>query len=180
MLPMYFLNDFEMVPVAPIITGITVVFTFHIRWICIVRSLYFKIFFSFFFNYITVSWDGNIYQYACPLFTISDYNTWLIIRNSFVRSYLLIPQYGDLSPLSCFYCFWHMFVPVFCIQLHSHFLTDVVVQLCPQSIMPFDVLFLCKYWARRYYMIYSLIKFLAEPACAHNCAYVVACSPTSA
>jgi hypothetical protein len=26
----YFLNDFEMVPVAPIITGITLVFTFHL------------------------------------------------------------------------------------------------------------------------------------------------------
>jgi hypothetical protein len=26
----YFLNDFEMVPVTPIITGITLVFTFHI------------------------------------------------------------------------------------------------------------------------------------------------------
>jgi hypothetical protein len=25
----YFLNDFEMAPVAPIITGITLVFTFH-------------------------------------------------------------------------------------------------------------------------------------------------------
>ena len=31
MLLMYFLNDFEMVPVAPIITGITLVFTFHMR-----------------------------------------------------------------------------------------------------------------------------------------------------
>ena len=31
MLPTYFLNDFEMVRVAPIITGITVVFTVHIR-----------------------------------------------------------------------------------------------------------------------------------------------------
>ena len=39
----YFLNDFEMVPVAPIITGITVVFTLHIRRISIIRSLYFKI-----------------------------------------------------------------------------------------------------------------------------------------
>ena len=38
----YFLNDFEMVPVAPITTGITVVFTFHIRWFSIVRSLYLK------------------------------------------------------------------------------------------------------------------------------------------
>jgi hypothetical protein len=39
----YFLNDFEMVPVAPIITGITIVFTFHILCISIVSSLYFKI-----------------------------------------------------------------------------------------------------------------------------------------
>jgi hypothetical protein len=34
-----FLNDFEMVPVAPITTGITLVFTFHMRCISIVRSL---------------------------------------------------------------------------------------------------------------------------------------------
>jgi hypothetical protein len=40
----YFLNDSEMVPVVPIITGITLVFTFHMRCISIVRSLYFKIF----------------------------------------------------------------------------------------------------------------------------------------
>ena len=40
----YFLSDLEMVPVVPIITGITLVFTFHMRCISIVRSLYFKIF----------------------------------------------------------------------------------------------------------------------------------------
>ena len=40
----YFLNVFEIVPVAPIITGITFVFTVHMRCISIVRSLYFKIF----------------------------------------------------------------------------------------------------------------------------------------
>ena len=40
----YFLNDFEIVPIAPIITGITFVFTFHMRCISIVRSLYFRIF----------------------------------------------------------------------------------------------------------------------------------------
>jgi hypothetical protein len=32
-----------MVPVAPIITGITAAFTFHMCWIYIIRSLYFKI-----------------------------------------------------------------------------------------------------------------------------------------
>jgi len=41
MLLTYFLNDF---PVAPIITGITFVFTFHKRCISIVRFLYFRIF----------------------------------------------------------------------------------------------------------------------------------------
>ena len=43
MLLTYFLNYFEMVPVAPIITGITFVFTFHMCCISIVRSLYFRI-----------------------------------------------------------------------------------------------------------------------------------------
>ena len=47
MLLAYFLNDFEIVPVAPIITGITFVFTFHMRCISIVRSLYFRIFHGF-------------------------------------------------------------------------------------------------------------------------------------
>jgi len=40
MLLTYFLNDFEIVPVAPIITGITFVFTFHMSCISILRSLY--------------------------------------------------------------------------------------------------------------------------------------------
>ena len=44
MLLTYFLNDFEIVPVAPIITGITFGFTLHMRCISIVRSLYFRIF----------------------------------------------------------------------------------------------------------------------------------------
>ena len=43
MLLTYFLNEFEIVPVAPIITGITFVFTFHMRCITIERS-YFRIF----------------------------------------------------------------------------------------------------------------------------------------
>jgi len=44
MLLTYFLNYFEIVPVAPVITGITFVFTFNMYCISIVRSLYFKIF----------------------------------------------------------------------------------------------------------------------------------------
>jgi hypothetical protein len=44
MLLAYFLNDFEMVPVAPIISGNTFVFTFHMLCISVIRSLYFRIF----------------------------------------------------------------------------------------------------------------------------------------
>jgi hypothetical protein len=44
----YFLNDFEMVPIAPIITGITHVFTFHIRCIYIITLLLLLLFFFFF------------------------------------------------------------------------------------------------------------------------------------
>ena len=40
MLLRYCLIDFEMVPVALIVTGITFAFTFHKRWISIMRSLY--------------------------------------------------------------------------------------------------------------------------------------------
>ena len=39
MLLTYFLNDSEIVPVAPVITGITFVFTFHMRRISVVTSL---------------------------------------------------------------------------------------------------------------------------------------------
>jgi hypothetical protein len=40
----YFLNDFEMVPVAPVITGTTFVFPLHMRRTPSVRFLYFRIF----------------------------------------------------------------------------------------------------------------------------------------
>ena len=48
----YFLNDFEIVPVAPIITGITFVFTFHMRCISVLRSLYFRIFSAFLITFL--------------------------------------------------------------------------------------------------------------------------------
>jgi hypothetical protein len=48
----YLLNDFEMVPVAPIITGITLVFTFHICCISIVRSLL-----TYLLTYLLTPWS---------------------------------------------------------------------------------------------------------------------------
>ena len=39
----YCLRNSKMVPITPIFTGITFAFTFHMRWISIMKSLYFKI-----------------------------------------------------------------------------------------------------------------------------------------
>jgi len=44
MLLRYCLSDFEVVPLTHIITGIAFAFTFHMRWISVVGSLYFGIF----------------------------------------------------------------------------------------------------------------------------------------
>jgi len=54
MLLTYFLNDFEIVPIAPIITGITFVFTFHMRCVSVVRPLYFRIFSAFIITIIII------------------------------------------------------------------------------------------------------------------------------
>jgi hypothetical protein len=51
MLIKYFLNDSEMVWVAPIITGITFVFTFHVHCISTERSVYFRIFVAYYYYY---------------------------------------------------------------------------------------------------------------------------------
>jgi hypothetical protein len=48
MLLWYFLNDFDIVPIAPIRTGITFVFTFYIHCILSVRYLKLKFISSFF------------------------------------------------------------------------------------------------------------------------------------
>jgi hypothetical protein len=113
----YILNDFEMVPVAPIITGITPVSTSHIRCISTVRSLYFKIFPASFLNHIPVSWNCNIYQHTCSLFIIAYYNVWLVNGDGPVSLYLMVPQYGYLTSSTCFYWFWYMFIPVFLLLL---------------------------------------------------------------
>jgi hypothetical protein len=44
MLLRYFLGDFEMVPIASTITGVTFVFKFHTRTVSVVTPLYFRTF----------------------------------------------------------------------------------------------------------------------------------------
>jgi hypothetical protein len=99
---------------------------------------------SLFFNHISVSWDCYIYQHTCYLFIIPDYNVWLVIEDGHVSSYLLIPQYGYLTSLTCFYWFWYMFIAVFfclivpvfpCIcwsvAVHSHYHVVLYTVLLP-------------------------------------------------
>ena len=72
MLLTYFLNDSEIVPVAPVITGITFVFTFHTRCMFVVRSLYFRIFsasflITFLSPEIATSINIHYYYYCGPV-----------------------------------------------------------------------------------------------------------------
>ena len=55
MLLRYFLNGSQMVPFATITTGIASVFTFHVRRISVVRSLYIEVFSVFCLDRISVS-----------------------------------------------------------------------------------------------------------------------------
>ena len=107
----YFLNDFEMVPVAPIITGITFVFTFHMCCISIVRFLYFKIFSaSFLITFLSPAIATS--KHTNSLLIVTYYDVWCVVGEGSVCLHLLIPQYGYLASLASFYLFWYNFTPV--------------------------------------------------------------------
>jgi hypothetical protein len=79
MLLTYFLNDFEIVPVAPIITGITFVFTFHMRCNSVVRSLYFKIFSaSFLITFLSTSINIHV-PFSLSRVIMSGLLLWIVL-----------------------------------------------------------------------------------------------------
>jgi hypothetical protein len=94
MLFRHFLNDFEMVPVAPIITDVTFFFTFHMHCISVVSSAYFKIFSGFFLYQIFISWNYNIYEHTYFFSIATDYDIRFIVNDGSVSFHLMIPQYG--------------------------------------------------------------------------------------
>jgi hypothetical protein len=57
----YYLNNPEMVPVAPVITGTTFIFTFLMRYISIAKSLCFKMFSASFLINVVLPAIANIY-----------------------------------------------------------------------------------------------------------------------
>jgi len=162
----YFLNDLEMVPMAPVTTGITLAFTYHIRCISIVRSLYFKILLASFLitclspeiatsinMHVPFSWSRIIKSGFLMGIVLSVYTCW------FHCIVTLPPWFVTTDFGTCSYqCFF--------VQLHPYFLAYVEVYLRTHFIMPFYILFFCQYWACWYYMVYCLIKFLAQSAFA--------------
>ena len=86
----FFFKLLVTIPVAPIITGTIVHFSFHIRCISIQKLLY--------FNFFSASFcTCHIYQCACFLFFVFNYYIWPICCNFFVCVYCLIPQHCDIS-----------------------------------------------------------------------------------
>ena len=80
MLLKFFLNHFEMVPLSPIITGITYVFTFHMPCIPIVKSAYFKILSVSLLNRF-LSPEISTFTNIQVLFHFTHYDVWFIVRN---------------------------------------------------------------------------------------------------
>ena len=126
MLLTYFLNDFEMFPVAPIITGITFVFTYHMRCISVLRSLYFRIFSgSFVITFLSPEIATSINIHV--LFSLSR----IIMSGLLLEWFCQFELVDSTVWLRClpglFLLFWYMFVPAFFVQLYSCFLTYVEV-----------------------------------------------------
>ena len=81
MLLRYCVNDFEMVPVARIITGVTFAFIFHMCWISVVRSLYFRIFSASFGllkleHLLTHMFLFRCHKLRCPVIVWNVFTCW--------------------------------------------------------------------------------------------------------
>ena len=98
MLLRYCLFEFVMVPVAPIITGITFAFTIHISWIYIVRSLQFKIFSaSFLIKFLTQRIATSFNVHVPFFFTIMISGLLLgivpLVRTCWFHNMLTLPSW---------------------------------------------------------------------------------------
>jgi hypothetical protein len=85
------MNDFQVVPVALIIAGITFVFTFHMLFTFILRSLYSVIFSAYVF--ITFMSPEMATSISIHVFFLTDYNIHFIVWNVSVGLHLLIPLF---------------------------------------------------------------------------------------
>jgi hypothetical protein len=144
MLLRYCVNDFEMVPVASIITGITFTFTFHMRWISVTRSLHSKIF--------SVSY---LITFLCPgIATSINMNVPFLLTRIVMSGFLL----GIV--LSVHTCWFHYMVTVHSWLVSTDFGTWSYQYYC------------CCCCCRNVYQLYTQIYllqstgiFLTAPSC---------------
>ena len=165
----YFLNDFEIVPVAPIITGITFVFLFHMSCISNVRSSYFRILpASFLITFLSpeIATSINIHV-LCSLSRIIMSGLLLGIVLSvctcWFHNMLTLSPWLVCTDFST--CSYHCFIFV---QLYPCFLAYVEVQMCTHSIMSFYVLYYYYYY---YYYYHLYAGHLQWYNCNKPCLY---------
>ena len=80
-----------MVPVAPVITSITFVFTFHVCSVLVVRSLYFRIFLvSFLITFLSPEIATSMNTHVV-FFIITDYDVRLIVMDGSVGLHWSVP-----------------------------------------------------------------------------------------
>jgi hypothetical protein len=99
------------IPVAPMITGVTKLFMFHIRWISVLKFLYFNFFRapSVLHSYPMVLLHVSVSQFYIFCF---NYYVGPICQNLPISLYPLIPQYCYIFMLTC--RLRYVGVPVFC------------------------------------------------------------------
>ena len=155
MLLIYCLNDFEIVRVAPIITCITFVFTFHISCISIVRSLYFRIFSA---SFLITFLSPEIASIKC-VFPFHYHGLWCLVWCwGWLCQFVLVDSTIWLP------CLLDSFL-VILVHVHTSVFCPIVLVSSHMFKCSF-VLFFHKYWACWYYVVYCLIKLLAKSALA--------------
>ena len=163
MLLTYFLSDFEIVPAAPIITGIAFGFTFHMCCMSTVRYLYFRIFSASFliaFPSPEIATSINIYvPFSLSRIIMSGLLLGIVLSVCtcwFHNKVTLPPWLVSTDFGTCSYqCFLSNCTPV---SLHT------LKCSCAHTIMSFYVVFFCQYWECWYYVVYCLVKLLAKSA----------------
>ena len=154
MLLMYFLNDFEMVLVAPI--------TIHIRCISIVGSSYFKIFSaSFLITFLSpeIATSINIHvPFSLSRFVTSGLLLGMVLSvcTCWFHNMVTLPPWLVSTDFgTCSYqCFLSSCTPF---TLH-------MLKCSWAHTLSFYLLFCCQYRACWYYVVYCLIKLLAKSA----------------
>ena len=149
-------------PVAPIITDIIFVFTFHMRCISYIKSLYFRIFSaSFLITFLSpeIATSINIHvPFSLSRIKISGLLLGIVV--------LVDPQKGYIASLTCFYWSWHKFIPVFlsnCIPVSLHMLKCS----CAHTLScPFMYCSFAGIGNADIYAFYCLVKLLVKSALA--------------